>query len=274
MKEIITDLKKTIVFLGELVNKKEDGKIKQVPRFFGTGFLIRARNIYCLVTAKHVVQDPKSKQIREILTFFNNKDKKISIQSISQMQKEWGTEWVFHENEKVDIAITPFAVNMKNDDVKVIPDKLFLSTEDLFESMDVFFLSFQPGIEHMEQIKKINPILRKGIISLIKEDNTFYIDGFCYPGNSGSPVFLSHTPFYIEKKQLMIGVNKLGGKFIGIIGEYLPYQEVAVSEQTKRPRIIFEENTGLSKVWSISLINEILDSEKFKEQSKRLRPKE
>ncbi len=53
---------------------------------------------------------------------------------------------------------------------------------------------------------------------------------------------------------------------IGIIGQSVTYQEVARSTQTGRARVIFEENTGLSKVWSVDFIKEIIDSDKFKEQ--------
>ena len=62
---------------------------------------------------------------------------------------------------------------------------------------------------------------------------------------------------------ITIGADKLGGKLVGIIGSYLPYLDVAISEQTKRPRVVFEENTGLSKVWSTSLISEIISSKKI-----------
>jgi len=58
----------------------------------------------------------------------------------------------------------------------------------------------------------------------------------------------------------------LGGKFIGIIGEYLPYQEVAISTQAGRKRVVFEENTGLSRVWSVNFIREIVESNTFKQQ--------
>ena len=58
----------------------------------------------------------------------------------------------------------------------------------------------------------------------------------------------------------------MGGKFIGIIGEYIPYQEVAISTQTGRPRVVFEENTGLSKVWSITFMRDIVESDVFKQQ--------
>ena len=35
---------------------------------------------------------------------------------------------------------------------------------------------------------------------------------------------------------------------IGIVKSYVPYRDVATSQQTKSPRIIFEENSGLAAV--------------------------
>jgi hypothetical protein len=64
------------------------------------------------------------------------------------------------------------------------------------------------------------------------------------------------------------------GYFIGVIGEYLTYDDVAFSMQTRRPRIIFEENTGLSRVWSATFINEIAGSRAFQQQLDKVpRPK-
>ena len=41
---------------------------------------------------------------------------------------------------------------------------------------------------------------------------------------------------------------------IGIVAAYLPYQDVAFSLQTKRPRVIFEENSGLAVVFPVEAI--------------------
>jgi hypothetical protein len=60
-----------------------------------------------------------------------------------------------------------------------------------------------------------------------------------------------------------MGLSKRSGKFIGIISGYIPYDEVAVSTQTNKPRVIFEENTGLAVVWSINYVLEILSSTEF-----------
>ena len=58
---------------------------------------------------------------------------------------------------------------------------------------------------------------------------------------------------------------------MGLVGEYVPYYEVAVSDQTGHVRVIFEENTGLSRVWSVSYLNEIIDSQLFNAQLEKIR---
>ncbi|MCC7018709.1 MAG: hypothetical protein IT332_03070 [Ardenticatenales bacterium] len=60
-----------------------------------------------------------------------------------------------------------------------------------------------------------------------------------------------------------IGVDE--GDFVYVLGfpmalvsAYLPYQGIAISQQPRRPRIIFEEHSGLSVVYPIDYINEII----------------
>jgi len=265
MRKLIEEVKRTVVFLGKINDRG-------IPQFYATGFLVSIQNIYHLITAKHVVLNIKTVKLQddEMLVFFNSKDGKMIYQSIKDIKKSFEIDWVFHPNEDVDIAIIPFGLDPNKDDVKVIPDNIFLSPDNLFELYDVFFLSYQPGIK-LE--KRITPIFRNGTISIINEDKTFYIDAPAFPGNSGSPVFLKPSPIRFNEREISIGRDQLGGKFIGIIGEYIPYQEIAISTQTGRPRVIFEENTGLSRVWSVSSIREVLTSDAFKEQLNKLAKK-
>lgn len=259
----VAQIKKTIVFLGELNDKGE-------PEYKATGFLVSIKGVFHLVTAKHVVMENikgkfTGKMIDSSLyAFLNTKNEKLEKKALASLKTKYNVNWIFHPtNEDVDIAIIPFDLDVNNYDVKVIPDELFLSTERLFEIYDVYYLSFQPGTQSTQ---KIAPIVRTGAISLLREDNTFYIDGFSFPGNSGSPVFLRPSPIRFDEASFNIGGDSLGNKFIGIIGEYITYQEIAISTQTLRPRVLFEENTGLSKVWSVSFIKEIIDSDVFKKQ--------
>jgi len=268
MIKLISEIKKAIVFLGNISEKGE-------LQINATGFLVNIQGIFHLITAKHVVMEIKDGKFTNRLiddgmcAFFNRKDEKIGFRPIEFIKKDFGVKWIFHENEDVDIAIIPFGLDPQKDDVMTIPENLFLTADRLFELYDVFFLSYQPGIKPK---KRISPIIRSGTISLIKEDDMFYIDATAFPGNSGSPVFVKPFPIRFGEREgeFRFGGGPLAGKFIGIVGEYLPYREIAISTQTHRPRVIFEENTGLSKVWSVTFIKQILESDEFKQQLNKL----
>jgi len=261
---LVDEIRKTVVFIGK-VDKEEK------PFYYATGFLVRIQSVYHLLTAKHVVTNMETGKLRddEMFVFFNSKDGGITSRSIENMKQTHKVNWIFHKNAEVDIAIIPFGINLQKDDVKVISDELFLPPDRIFELYDVFFLSYQPGIE-----SKINisPVIRSGIISMINNDKSFYIDASAFQGNSGSPLFLKPSLIrFTEKGEISIGGDPLGGKFIGIVGAYVPYQEFAISQQTGRIRVMFEENTGLSKVWSsVEFIKEIIDSDIFKEQLNKM----
>lgn len=260
-------IKKTTVFIGEFNSKKE-------PVYHATGFLVAIKNVFHLVTAKHVIMEIIDGKFTGKLiddkyqVFFNSKEGKLLSRSLNEIKNQYKVDWVYDNNPNIDLAMIPFAIDTLHDDVRVIPDDFFLSSDKIFEVYDVFFVSFQPGLQARN---RINPLIRTGTVSLKNEDKSFFIDAFAFPGNSGSPVFLK--PSFIRSDNP--GVVNLGGdpyanKFIGVIGEYLPYQEIAISVQTQRPRVIFEENTGLSKVWSVEYINNIISSPSFQTQLNRL----
>ena len=267
MKELLEEIKKTVVFIGETRINSED---KPEDIFVATGVLVRIDNIFHLITAKHVIFDSGKKELKDsdLWIAFNTKDNKIVKRSVKETKERFGVEWIFHEKAEVDLAIMPTVLDSNNDDLKVVDSKLFLKIEHLYELYDVFFLSFQPGIPTEDVIK---PVIRSGTISRINRNKTFYIDGSAFPGNSGSPVFLKPSPIRFDKGNISLGGDQLGGKFVGIIGEYLPYQEIAISIQTGKPRVIFEENTGLSKVWPIEYLNEIIGFNLFKNQLKKIK---
>lgn len=265
-KRQLGSLKKSVVFLGKI---QKDGK----PNIFATGSLVYIGETYHLLTAKHVVINPSTgkEQDEDLLAFFNLKGGGVAVRSISEIKSKYGLKWIFHSDPSVDIALIPFLVDIKEDDVLVIPDNIFLGADQLSELYDVFFISYQPGIEPKG---KISPIVRGGIISLMKDDETFYIDASAFPGNTGSPVFLKPWPIDAYDKEGLMLSKELGGKFVGIIGEYIPHRELAISAQTGRPRIMFEENTGLSRVWSVSYITEITRMEPFRAQVEKLKANE
>lgn len=261
MIELISAMKKTVVFLG-----RPDSNCAAC--FYATGFLLNINKVHLLITAKHCVVEANTGKFIDsgMHAFYNLKNGGVGFRSIDELKDKNDFRWIFHKNPEVDVAIIPFLLDTKIEDVVVIPDEIFW-TEDLFELYDVFFFSFQPGINVKT---RITPIIRNGIISLMNDDSTFYIDAAAFPGNSGSPVFLKPSPIKFTDKGFHIGKKPFGGQFIGMIGSYLPYQETAISMQTGRPRVIFEENTGLSKVWSVHFFNEIINSKEFENQINKI----
>lgn len=257
----VDEIKKTIVFLGEF-NSKGD------PFFYGTGFLIQIDSVDFVVTNKHVIMDYDNNlkkftgKLKDTYyeIFFNNTKGQLDYRSVTDIKSSASLEWIFHPKDSVDLAVLPFPI-LETDDLLSIGVDFFVPVKKVLELFDVFFLCYNPGLETKD---KIIPIIRKGMVSYKKKDRTFYIDGFAFPGNSGSPVFL--FPSFVRKDSRMDLTDSLAYKFIGIISEYLPYRDEAVSKQTKQTRIIFEENSGLSRVWPTDFLTEIIATKKFQDQ--------
>lgn len=264
MSQFNNRIKRSVVFFG----KCKDNNVN----FVATGFLVMIEKIFHLVTAKHVVYDEKDHSWidEDYYIFWNGVDGNIKLRLLSQLTGDLGVNWVFHPDDNVDIAITAFVSDPALDAVSYIPEDLFVMPDQFFELDDVFFASYQPG---MKFEGKINPIFRMGMVSRINQDGSFYIDGAAFPGNSGSPVFLKPSPMKYDNESdlYIIATNQMGGSLIGVISSYIPYQDIAISSQTKKPRVVFEENTGLSIVWSIKQLKEIIQTPTFNEHLKFIR---
>lgn len=260
-------IKKSVVFIGAL-KPKENSKNEYERVYFGTGFILQIDQIFYLVTAKHVVEGFRSEGGRDdqLFTFLNGSDGKIREQSLGQLQRMLGIKWIM--GKASDITILPFGIQ-QDFDVKVIPENMFLESSQFLELQDLFFISFQPGIHTTDMI---TPVTRRGMVSVLNPDMTFYMDAFAFPGNSGSPVFIKPSPAVFMRGGTGFG-DPHACQFVGLIGEYLPYQEIAVSLKTKRPRIVFEENTGLARVWPVQALRSLLLSVDFQSQHKKLKEK-
>lgn len=246
-----------MVFLGEVNNSNE-------VHPSATGFLVNIDNVFHLVTAKHVIYNSATDKTHDdnFAMFFNGKDGLIQARKLNDIKKRFKCDWIFHKDRNVDVAIIPSGYMPEKDDVSFISKTIFQGADQIHETFEIFFLSYEPGIKIG---KRIRPIFRTGGISSMNEDKSFYIDAPAFPGNSGSPVFINPSLLY-DKSVTTIG----GGKFIGIIGEYLSYQDIAYSRQTGRPRVVFEENKDLSRVWSVSYLNEIIEYTEFQDQVSKI----
>lgn len=238
-------------------------------RWIGTGFIYgslianaqppdKKRYNLWLVTNKHVLAslpavymklnsaaDPNSKDYRVPLVARNGKHL-----------------WVGHPNGDTDVAaIWLNAGFLAQEQMRFSPilydvhtcTKERMKTGIINEGDRVFVLGFPMGLVAAE---RQYVICRSGIIARIRdylEDRAsdYLVDAPVFPGNSGGPVVLCPSALSIQGTKPPERAD-----LIGLVKSYVPYRDVAVSAQTQRPRITFEENSGLTAVEPMDAILE------------------
>ena len=174
--------------------------------------------------------------------------------------------WTAHPDPEADVAV--LSINperIKADGIEHFyfhADDHALTIEEartgqVSEGDGIFVLGFPLGEAGYE---RNYVIVRQGIIARVQNwlrgtARTFLIDSSIFPGNSGGPV--------ITKPELASIQGTKSNKrcaLVGMVSSYLPYREVAVSQQTGRPRMIFEENSGLCVVVPHDVIHETAET--------------
>lgn len=224
------------------------------PRFLGSGFVTMIEedglDIPVLVTCKHVVEN-KNVQYRW------NYEGSIYRGKIGEPAgpAQLSFNWVYHPDDSIDIAVAIIQSPARQPKKS---SRLIGYGADILKSVDkhelgerIFYFGFPLGegasIEHPHL-----PIVRTGIISQIPEGLSFIIEANVFPGSSGSPVLKDmETDF----------------KVIGVVSSYIPYRDIAVSAQTGKPKVIFEENSGLASVVKSKYILETINSDEFQERA-------
>lgn len=128
----------------------------------------------------------------------------------------------------------------------------------------LFIIGFPLGLRSDQYA---TPIVRRASIARVDQD-MLIVDGFVYPGNSGGPVIYEPT------LQLGKGFTTpilQGEWFVGMVLSEISYVEPAISLQTKRPRVTFEQNSGLSNVLPADKILELLRVPEFVKADEALR---
>ncbi len=218
-----------------------------------------------LVTNRHVFEKA-SKRVDILHARLNRPvgaDPKIY--RIPLKSADGSASWFVHPNPDADVAVVP--VNPRLLETDGIEFNFFASDVNTFtldrarevqvsEGDGVFVLGFPLGEAGEE---RNYAVVRQGIMARVQDwvngnANLFLIDAFIFPGNSGGPVILKPEITSVGETK-----HNTSSGLIGMVSSYLPYQEIAVSLQTERPRMIFEENSGLAKVVPPNVIQEAVE---------------
>ncbi len=229
-----------------------------------------------LVTNKHVL-DGNKKIFLRINPKALGEPKGYSVDLVDKNGEKL---WNGHYNKKVDVAVIPINFQIFQDDNMQVHyfrdihhtlEAKSMEEAGQTEGDSVFTLGFPVSIVGD---KSNSVIVRSGTIARIRDtlkspQVPYLIDTTVFPGNSGGPV--------VNKPEL-IGIegtkNIEKASLIGIVASYMPYLDVAVSQQTGKPRVIFEENSGLSNVFSVECIKTTINSyeRRIKQKAKLVEP--
>jgi len=224
----------------------------------GSGFLVvTAEKHLALVTAKHVVFDKENEwKLRPHLAYrLNRKEDTSDLFTEALVAKHLSSGWF--KSEKYDVACRMMVRRTKGSDILKIPYSLFLTDHLVQPGAPLLIIGFPMGMRSKEYAM---PILRRGIVART-DHNKIIADAFVFPGNSGGPVvYAPLTPLGKGFRTPILQDQQLAG----LVSNSISCREVAISSQTKRPRIIFEDNSGLCNIVPASAILELLESPEFK----------
>ena len=221
----------------------------------GTGFFYRFavngdRYVPAIVTNKHVIEG--SLRGSFVLTEKDNNENPIYGKYRRFDFDDFQDRWIPHPDNEVDLCAMPTAPILRLAEERDINlfyvslDSSLLLTEgelnDLILIEDVVMVGYPNGIWDE---KNNMPIFRKGITATHPNLDwngrpEFLIDAACFPGSSGSPVFLFNQGGYATKSGSLIispsRVKLLGALYAGpqhtVSGEIkivrVPTQNVAV----------------------------------------------
>ena len=238
-------------------------------QWVGTGFLFGYRNdtyeenkytIY-IVSNKHVFEG--SKQV--FLKFNPQAGQPAKDYTLDLEDKDGHKMYKEHPNANIDVAVASInATVLQKDGIHFnffrynndVYTKSEMSNLGVTEGDGVYVLGYPMGLVGTT---RQYVILRHGAIARVKDmlegySSDYVIDSFVFPGNSGGPVIIKPEVMCIEGTK---SINE--SRLIGLVKSYITYTDVAVSAQTGRNRIAFEENTGLTNVEPVDHIIEVIE---------------
>lgn len=243
----------------------------------GTGYFFKFKDnkednthIPVVITNKHVIK--RSKEGRLIFTKANEQEEPIDTEHFNLYFDNFESFWRKHPDANIDLCampIAPFLNEAKSRkeklfyiplDMSLIPSRKQLS--ELTAMEEIVMIGYPNGIWDSVNNK---PIFRKGVTAThpaldYNGKKEFMIDAACFPGSSGSPVFMLNEGGYQDKK----GNVYMGRSRIFLLGTlYAGPQHTATGEIK-----IIEVPTSQKPIALSSIPNNlglIIKSEKIKE---------
>ncbi len=220
-----------------MVCQLADGTSSTGSGFFFAFVKSPTQNVPAIVTNKHVIEGAVKGQFS--LTLRAPDGGPMIGQHITLELDRFEDRWIPHPDPQVDLCIMPIAPLIAEAaaagktfffitlDESTLPTDAEL--EDLSALEDILMIGYPNGI--WDKTNNM-PILRRGITAThpnidYEGRKEFLIDAACFPGSSGSPVFLYNASGWTDRKgNMMMGGTRV--KLLGLL--YAGPQHTATGE--------------------------------------------
>lgn len=196
----------------------------------GSGFFyafLRAEesHVPCIVTNKHVVEG--ATEVKVHLTTADAQGEPELGNHIEIRLGDFSKMWVGHPDEAIDLAAIPIAPLLKEAAERkvrfhyVMLDETVIADQDLLKSLpameEITMIGYPNGIWDAQHNL---PVIRKGITAThprlpLNGKPEFLIDAACFPGSSGSPVFLANIGSFVNPEGALCAGNRIA--LLGIL---------------------------------------------------------
>lgn len=214
-----------------------------------------------IITNKHVVKEKGQMVVR----FNSLEDEGSKDYDLTLVDGEGNPTWFGHDDPNVDVAAIYINAPILRQDKRKFTyfrsdehtaGRAKLKEIGVTEGDRVFVLGFPMGI--VPELRQYT-FCRSGVFSRVRDfiedaSDEFILDAIVFPGNSGGPVILCPSALAIEGTKTIQRAD-----LVGIVKSYIPYIDSAISPQTGRARVSFEENSGLTRAESADSIREVVE---------------
>ncbi len=195
----------------------------QTDQGVGTGFIFifqtkNEQQIPVIVTNKHVINNNDKQKVKFFLHIKENE-----LPTDFYQEFEYTADWMFHNDSNIDLCCMPLAPLLHGIKDKLSKEIFFVPvTEDLIWSNeklnelpaveDILMFGYPIGLYDTENNF---PLIRKGITAshpAINYNNKSIgvIDMACFPGSSGSPIFIVNESGYTDKNgNTIMGIKRI-----------------------------------------------------------------